>query len=119
MRKLFDAGMRVFGRRRSPRRPASTTSSHAARTSHGTFYLYFANKEDLLRALAVDYGSECLSKLADRIGPITPDEQGFGELHAFLAEFGGDVSPRTARSSTPGWRIRSRTPRSTAWASRR
>ena len=28
----------------------------SARTSHGTFYLYFTNKEDLLRALATECG---------------------------------------------------------------
>ena len=53
---------------------ASTTSSRAARTSHGTFYLYFTNKEDLLRALAIDSADD-LTALADHIGPITPDEQ--------------------------------------------
>ena len=40
----------------------------AARTSHGTFYLYFANKEDLLRALAVDCAHR-LTDLADRRRP--------------------------------------------------
>ncbi|MGH9033666.1 MAG: TetR/AcrR family transcriptional regulator, partial [Acidimicrobiia bacterium] len=58
----------------------------AARTSHGTFYLYFANKEDLLRALAVDCAEEMM-KLADGIGPIGPDEDGYEELRAFLAQF--------------------------------
>ena len=49
MRKLSDAGLRVsLGG--ATTRPVSTTSCAAARTSHGTFYLYFANKEDLLRA---------------------------------------------------------------------
>src|SRR3979409_237103 len=50
MRKLLDAGAQVFAQR----------GYHAARvdnivkladTSHGTFYLYFANKEDLFGAL--------------------------------------------------------------------
>jgi AcrR family transcriptional regulator len=85
MRKLFDAGMRVFAER-GYHAARVDDIVRAARTSHGTFYLYFANKEDLLRALAVDCADD-LAKLADRIGPITPDEQGFGELRAFLAEF--------------------------------
>ena len=51
----------------------------AARTSHGTFYLYFTNKEDLLRALAVDCAHD-LTALADTIGPITPDDAGREEL---------------------------------------
>ncbi|MFL6242291.1 MAG: TetR/AcrR family transcriptional regulator [Acidimicrobiia bacterium] len=85
MRKLFDAGMRVFAER-GYHAARVDDIVRAARTSHGTFYLYFANKEDLLRALAVDC-AEDLAKLADHIGPITPDEQGFGALRAFLAEF--------------------------------
>ena len=47
----------------------------AARTSHGTFYLYFANKEDLLRALAVECAHE-MDALADGLGAITPDDDG-------------------------------------------
>ena len=85
MRKLFDAGMRVFAER-GYHAARVDDIVRAARTSHGTFYLYFANKEDLLRALAVECADD-LAKLADRIGPIPPDEQGFGELRAFLAEF--------------------------------
>jgi AcrR family transcriptional regulator len=85
MRKLFDAGMRVFAER-GYHAARVDDIVRAARTSHGTFYLYFANKEDLLRALAVDCAEE-LAKLADRIGPITPDDQGYRELRSFLAEF--------------------------------
>ena len=85
MRKLFDAGMRVFAER-GYHAARVDDIVRAARTSHGTFYLYFANKEDLLRALAIDCADD-LAKLADRIGPITPDEQGFVELRTFLAEF--------------------------------
>jgi AcrR family transcriptional regulator len=85
MRKLFDAGMRVFADR-GYHAARVDDIVRAARTSHGTFYLYFANKEDLLRALAVDCADE-LAKLADRIGPITPDDQGYRELRSFLAQF--------------------------------
>jgi AcrR family transcriptional regulator len=85
MRKLFDAGMRVFAER-GYHAARVDDIVRAARTSHGTFYLYFANKEDLLRALAIDCADE-LGKLADRIGPITPDERGFAELRSFLAAF--------------------------------
>jgi AcrR family transcriptional regulator len=85
MRKLFDAGMRVFADR-GYHAARVDDIVRAARTSHGTFYLYFANKEDLLRALAIDC-AEDLAKLADRIGPIPTDERGFRELRAFLADF--------------------------------
>jgi AcrR family transcriptional regulator len=85
MRKLFDAGMRVFAER-GYHAARVDDIVRAARTSHGTFYLYFANKEDLLRALAIDCADE-LGKLADGIGPITPDARGFAELRSFLAQF--------------------------------
>ena len=85
MRKLFDAGMRVFAER-GYHAARVDDIVRAARTSHGTFYLYFANKEDLLRALAVDCADE-MTKLADGIGPIGPDEDGFEELRSFLAQF--------------------------------
>jgi len=85
MRKLFDAGMRVFAER-GYHAARVDDIVRAARTSHGTFYLYFANKEDLLRALAVDCADEMM-KLADGIGPIGPDEDGFEELRSFLAQF--------------------------------
>src|SRR5262245_30699284 len=85
MRRLLDAGIRVFGER-GYHAARVDDIVRTARTSHGTFYLYFANKDDLLRALAIDC-AEDLAKLADRIGPITTDEQGFRELREFLADF--------------------------------
>jgi AcrR family transcriptional regulator len=85
MRKLFDAGMRVFAER-GYHAARVDDIVRAAHTSHGTFYLYFANKEDLLRALAIDC-AEDLAKLADRIGTISPDDHGFRELRTFLADF--------------------------------
>jgi AcrR family transcriptional regulator len=57
MRKLLDAAMVAF----------DTRGYHAtrvndvveiAKTSHGTFYLYFSNKEDLLRALVSEAATE-------------------------------------------------------------
>ena len=57
MRQLLDAGGEVF----------ATKGYYAARvddivklaeTSHGTFYLYFANKEELFRALAAEVSDE-------------------------------------------------------------
>lgn len=86
MRRLLDAAMVVFEKR----------GYHAARvddivklakTSHGTFYLYFANKEDLFQALASDVGEQTLA-LTDNLGAIGPDEAGYQELRAFLERFG-------------------------------
>ncbi|MBM3659382.1 MAG: TetR/AcrR family transcriptional regulator [Actinobacteria bacterium] len=85
MQRLLDAGLEVF----------STRGYHAtrvddvvrvAKTSHGTFYLYFANKEDLLRALAVDCAAH-LTELSEGIGPIDSGPAGFAELRRFLGAF--------------------------------
>ena len=67
MRQLLDAGAEVF----------ATKGYHATRvddivklaeTSHGTFYLYFANKEELFRALAAEVADE-MQALAEALGP--------------------------------------------------
>ena len=87
MRRLLDAGLRVFARR-GYHAARVDDIVRAARTSHGTFYLYFTNKEDLLRALAVDCAHE-LTAMADTIGPITPDKAGREELRAFMGSFLG------------------------------
>jgi AcrR family transcriptional regulator len=85
MRRLLDAGMEVFGERgfHSARVDDIVRVAH---TSHGTFYLYFANKEDLLRALATECAQE-LDDLATRLGPVSADEAGYVALRAFLDEF--------------------------------
>ena len=85
MNRLLEAGLLVFAERGYH---ASRVDDvvRAAKTSHGTFYLYFTNKEDLLRALAVDCAQE-LTKLADTIGPVTPDAAGRAELRLFLGRF--------------------------------
>jgi AcrR family transcriptional regulator len=87
MRRLLDAGLRVFAER-GYHAARVDDIVRTARTSHGTFYLYFANKEDLLRALAVDC-AEDLTAMADTIGPITPDAPGRDELRSFLEHFLG------------------------------
>jgi AcrR family transcriptional regulator len=57
-----------------------------ARTSHGTFYLYFASKEDLFRALALDVVEE-LRALTDELGVIEPTAGGLRELRTWVAGF--------------------------------
>jgi AcrR family transcriptional regulator len=85
MRRLLDAGMRVFADRGFHAARVDDIV-RAARTSHGTFYLYFTNKEDLLRALATECGNE-ISALADTLGPVGPDADGYLELRAYLGRF--------------------------------
>jgi AcrR family transcriptional regulator len=85
LRKLLDAGMIVFEER----------GYHAARvddivkvanTSHGTFYLYFANKEDLFSALVADVAEE-MTSLSASLGPVSTGRKGFEELRSWLGRF--------------------------------
>jgi AcrR family transcriptional regulator len=83
--RLLDAGVEVF----------ATRGYHAARvddivkvakTSHGTFYLYFANKEDLFRALAEEVAAE-MRGLADALPPVTADPAGVAAFKEWLGAF--------------------------------
>jgi AcrR family transcriptional regulator len=57
MRKLLDAAMVAFDRR-GYHATRVNDIVEIAKTSHGTFYLYFSNKEDLLRALIAEATGE-------------------------------------------------------------
>jgi AcrR family transcriptional regulator len=57
-----------------------------ARTSHGTFYLYFKNKDDLLRMLAEACARE-MTEVVSSLGEIDPGPEGRIELSRFLREF--------------------------------
>jgi len=85
MQRLLDAGLEVFSARGYHATRVDDVV-RAARTSHGTFYLYFANKEDLLRALAVDCAQR-ITDISEHIGPIDRGESGFLALRTFLASF--------------------------------
>jgi AcrR family transcriptional regulator len=87
MTRLLDAGLRVFGDRGYHAARVDDVV-RAARTSHGTFYLYFASKEDLLRALAVSCAEE-MDALAGALGPVGPGVEGRAELRSFLDQFFG------------------------------
>jgi AcrR family transcriptional regulator len=85
MRSLLDAGARAF----------ATKGYYAtrvddivklARTSHGTFYLYFSNKEELFRTLADEVARE-MGALAQQLGPLTPDADGRAALRAWIERF--------------------------------
>lgn len=84
-RRLLDAGVEVFSKRGFHAARVDDVVKRA-RTSHGTFYLYFANKEDLFRALAQDVADQ-MAELAASLGPLTPDEQGYRELREWLGRF--------------------------------
>jgi AcrR family transcriptional regulator len=83
--KLLEAGTAVLARR----------GYHAARVddvvaeagvSHGTFYLYFANKQALVLALAERCAAD-LSELVAQLGSIPADDTGRTALRAWLSEF--------------------------------
>lgn len=58
-----------------------------AKTSHGTFYLYFQNKEDLFHALAQRVAGD-LEVLASRLPALTPDATGRAALAGWMQDFG-------------------------------
>ena len=85
MAKLLDAALIVFADR----------VYHAARVddvcdeadvSHGTFYLYFASKEDLFRTLVDNVVSE-MRDLAGELPPIHAGGTGYRALRDWLGEF--------------------------------
>jgi AcrR family transcriptional regulator len=57
-----------------------------AHTSHGTFYLYFANKEDLFRALAVEVAEE-MRELAAALEPLRAGATGRARLQRWIRRF--------------------------------
>lgn len=82
-RRLLDAAADVFDR----------TGYHAARvddvvtaanSSHGTFYLYFASKEDLFEQLVGQVATD-LHGLIDELAPVTNSPRGRAALRAWLA----------------------------------
>jgi AcrR family transcriptional regulator len=85
LRKLLDAAIVVFGERGYHGTRVDDIVK-VARTSHGTFYLYFASKDDLFQALIADVTEE-MRKLAESLPPITPGKGGYDELRSWLADF--------------------------------
>jgi AcrR family transcriptional regulator len=85
MRKLLDAAMVVFARRGYHAARVDDIVK-VARTSHGTFYLYFSNKEDLLRALVSEAG-EVVTALDSALGPVDPGPDGWLALRGWMERF--------------------------------
>ncbi len=57
-----------------------------AQTSHGTFYLYFSNKEELFRALATEVAEE-MQSLAEALEPLRAGATGRARLQRWIREF--------------------------------
>lgn len=86
IRKLLDAALKAFGQRGYHATRVDDIVK-LAKTSHGTFYLYYANKEDLLRALVAQCAGE-MNELADSLGEIGPGEDGYHEVRGWLERYG-------------------------------
>ena len=85
MQRLLDAGAAVFAQKGYHAARVDDVVKRA-RTSHGTFYLYFGSKEDLFRALAVSVATE-MAALAAEFPAIVPGPDGRCALRAWLARF--------------------------------
>jgi AcrR family transcriptional regulator len=84
-RRLLEAGSTVFAERGYHAARVDDVVK-AARTSHGTFYLYFSSKEDLFRALAVEVATEMVA-LAAEFPALKPDLEGRAALRDWLTRF--------------------------------
>jgi AcrR family transcriptional regulator len=84
-RQLLDAGVDVFA---SKGYFAARVDDivKLAKTSHGTFYLYFANKEELFAALAAEVAGE-MQTLAESLGPLEAGPDGATALHDWISRF--------------------------------
>jgi AcrR family transcriptional regulator len=83
LERLLDAGATVFAARGYHAARVDDVVK-AAKTSHGTFYLYFSSKEDLFQALAVDV-AESMVELARELPDLNPGRA--GDLHDWLTRF--------------------------------
>jgi AcrR family transcriptional regulator len=83
--KLLEAARQVF-RERGYTGTRVDDITQKAGTSHGAFYLYFSNKQDILEALAVET-AEHMYALGDQLEAIEPGEQGFEQLRAWVERF--------------------------------
>ncbi|HVN50773.1 MAG TPA: TetR/AcrR family transcriptional regulator [Acidimicrobiales bacterium] len=83
--RLLDAGATVFARRGFHAARVDDVVE-VARSSHGTFYLYFSSKEDLFDQL-VDRVATDLDALIDELPIVRDTEEGRAELRDWLARF--------------------------------
>jgi AcrR family transcriptional regulator len=87
MRKLLDAAMIAFDNRGYHATRVNDIVD-IAKTSHGTFYLYFSNKEDLLRSLVTEAAGEAQT-LYDALSAL-PAEGGaprWDDVHGWLMAY--------------------------------
>jgi AcrR family transcriptional regulator len=66
-----------------------------AQISHGTFYLYFSNKEDLFKALLRD-ALDDMAQVTDAFPVVTRNEAGRAALHRWVDQFCGTYTAHAA-----------------------
>jgi AcrR family transcriptional regulator len=87
LRRLCDAAIVVFDER-GYNSARVDDIVRQAKTSHGTFYLYFSNKEDLFQTLVAGVTEE-MRQLADDLPPIKSGKAGYEALRGWLDRFYG------------------------------
>jgi|SRR5581483_11196232 len=85
IRRLIDAGTEIFGRE-GYRGASIGAIVERAGISRATFYLYFANKDDLFRALTQDAVEE-MSALADSLASVPVDADGVPQLRSWVVQY--------------------------------
>jgi len=83
--KLLEAARVVF-RERGYAAARVDDITQRAGTSHGAFYLYFANKQGILEALAAETAAD-MYRLADRLDAISTGDDGFEQLRDWVGSF--------------------------------
>jgi AcrR family transcriptional regulator len=83
--RLLDAAKKVFKERSYPESRVDDITREAG-TSHGAFYLYFANKAEVLEALAIET-AERMYTLADELEGMKRGEAGFEQLRGWMEHF--------------------------------
>jgi AcrR family transcriptional regulator len=87
MRKLLEAGLAEFGTR-GLHAVSVDDVVRRAQTSHGTFYQYFSNKEDLFKALLRDALHE-MKIITDEFPVVTRNQAGRAALRGWVQRFCG------------------------------
>ncbi len=84
-RQLLSAGLAEFAERGFH---AATVDDivRRAHTSHGTFYMYFANKNDLFGVLS-DGALHAMESIADEFPVVTPDRAGRAAVRKWVGSF--------------------------------
>jgi AcrR family transcriptional regulator len=85
LRRLCEAAIVVFDERGYNAARVDDIVKQA-KASHGTFYLYFSNKEDLFQALVAGVTEE-MRQLADELPSIKSNKTGYDELRSWVGRF--------------------------------